>query len=106
METRSLNPELNTMTGNATTRAHDALDTAVDKVMPAVNRIVDKAHATIDRVAENAGPAAESMQNAVQRASDTSTKLVEACANSVRAKPLRAVISAVVLGYIVGKLMR
>jgi ElaB/YqjD/DUF883 family membrane-anchored ribosome-binding protein len=87
-------------------RAHNALDTAVDKTAPAVNRIVEKAHATIDRVAEKAAPAAEALQSAVNQTRETSTRLMEGCANSVRAQPLVSIGLAAAIGYLVGRLMR
>ena len=90
----------------AATRAHSALDTALDKAAPAVNRMVDKAHATIDRVAERAIPAAEAVQSAVNKTQETSTRMMEACATSVRAQPLVAVGVAAALGYLVGRLTR
>lgn len=91
---------------DAASRAHSALDTAVDKAAPAVNRIVDKAHATIDRVAESAVPAAEALQSAVKRTQEASTRMVEGCANSVRAQPLLSIGIAAAIGYLVGRLMR
>ena len=106
MNTPTFNSDLTSTPAAAATRAHDALDTAVDKVTPAVNRMVDKAHATIDRVAQSAAPAAESVQAAVQKASDTSLRLADACASSVRARPLVAIASAVALGYVLGRVMR
>ena len=69
-------------------RAHNALDTAVDKTAPAVNRMVDKAHATIDQTKEK------------------STRMMEACAERVRAQPLMAIGIAAVVGYLAGRLMR
>jgi ElaB/YqjD/DUF883 family membrane-anchored ribosome-binding protein len=106
MESRTMNPGMGATAAGAATRAHDALDTAVDKVSPAVNRMVDKAHETIDRLAQTAGPAAESMQSAVRQAGDTSVRLAEAAANSIRAKPLAYVASAIAVGYVIGRLMR
>ena len=87
-------------------RAHNTLDTAVDKAAPTVNRMVDKAHATIDRVAAAATPAAEAVQSAVQKTSDQSARLMESCANSVRAQPLAAIGIAAAVGYLAGRLMR
>ena len=87
-------------------RAHNALDTAVDKAAPAVNRIVEKAHAAIDRVAEKATPAAEALQSAVDQTKQKSTRMMEACAESVRAQPLISIGIAAVAGYLLGRLMR
>ena len=87
-------------------RAHNALDTAVDKTTPTVNRMVEKAHATIDRVAEKAAPAAEALQSAVDQTKEKSTRMMEACAESVRAQPLMAIGIAAVVGYLAGRLMR
>jgi ElaB/YqjD/DUF883 family membrane-anchored ribosome-binding protein len=87
-------------------RAHNSLDTAVDKVTPAVNRMVDKAHATIDRVAQAAVPAAEAVQTAVQKTTDQSARLMESATNSIRAQPLTAIGIAAAVGYLAGRLMR
>jgi ElaB/YqjD/DUF883 family membrane-anchored ribosome-binding protein len=46
------------------------------------------------------------VQSAVRQASDTSVRLAEAAANSIRAKPLAAVASAIAVGYVIGRLMR
>ena len=86
--------------------AHNALDTAVDKAAPAVNRMVEKAHAAIDRVAEKAAPAAEALQSAVDQTKQKSTRMMEACAESVRAQPLMSIGLAAAIGYVVGRLMR
>jgi ElaB/YqjD/DUF883 family membrane-anchored ribosome-binding protein len=93
-------------TAEAATRAHNALDTAVNKATPVVNRVVDKAHATIDRVAQSAAPAAEAVQAAVNKTQETSTRLMEACATSVRAQPLMSIAVAAAIGYFAGRLMR
>jgi ElaB/YqjD/DUF883 family membrane-anchored ribosome-binding protein len=106
MNTPSFNSDMNTTAAGVATRAHDALDSAIDKAAPAVNRMVDKAHATIDRVAQSAVPAAEKVQSAMHKANDTSVKLAEACATSVRERPLTALASAAAIGYILGRVMR
>ncbi len=96
--------------GEAAARAHNALDTAVDKAAPAVNRFVDKAvdkaHSTIDRVAQSAIPAAEAVQSAVSRTQDASARMMDACAVKVREQPLAAIGVAAAIGYIVGRLTR
>ncbi|MEP6678221.1 MAG: hypothetical protein ABJB78_02905 [Betaproteobacteria bacterium] len=92
--------------GDVASRAHNALDSAVDKASPAVNRIVDKAHATIDRVAQSAVPAAEAVQSAVAKTQEKSTQMMEACASKVREQPLVAIGVAAAVGYIMGRLMR
>ena len=94
------------LTSDAAARAHNALDTAVDKAAPAVNRMVDKAHATIDKVAQSAIPAAEAVHSAVNKTQETSTRMMEACASSVRAQPLVAIGVAAALGYLAGRLTR
>ena len=91
---------------DAATRAHQALDSAVDRAAPAVNRMVDKAHATIDRVAQRAAPAAEAMQSALHKTTDQSARLVEAAQSSIRAQPMTALAAAAVIGYLMGRLMR
>ena len=78
----------------------------VDKVAPAVNRMVDKAHDTIDRVAQSAGPAADTVQSAVREATDKSARFADACASSIRDQPIKAVVSALAVGYVIGRLMR
>jgi len=91
---------------DAASRAHDALDTAVSKASPAVNKMVDKAHATIDRLAQSAVPAAEAVESAVKQTREKSTRMVEACAESVRAQPLLAIGLAAAIGYLAGRLTR
>jgi ElaB/YqjD/DUF883 family membrane-anchored ribosome-binding protein len=105
MDTTPTSTGPGTTVGGIASRAHEALDTAVDKVAPTVNRVVDKAHETIDRVADRAAPAAESARAAMQQASDRTVRLADACANSVRAQPLVWVGSALAVGYVLGRLM-
>jgi ElaB/YqjD/DUF883 family membrane-anchored ribosome-binding protein len=105
METTPTSSGPGTTAGGMASRAHEALDTAVEKVAPTVNRVVDKAHETIDRVADRAGPAAESARAAMQQATDRTTRLAEACQNSIRAQPLAWVGGALAAGYVLGRLM-
>jgi ElaB/YqjD/DUF883 family membrane-anchored ribosome-binding protein len=114
MEPRPMNPgdagnaagisgsAVGTMAG----RAHNALDSTVEKVAPTVNRMVDKAHEAIDRVADRAAPAAENLEAAVRGASHKTVRLAEACSNSIREKPLAAVGTALAIGYLLGRLSR
>jgi ElaB/YqjD/DUF883 family membrane-anchored ribosome-binding protein len=105
METTPTSTETNTTVGGMASRAHEALDTAVERIAPSMNRVVDKAHEAIDRVADRAAPAAESVGAAMRQASDGTVRLGEACANSIRAQPLLAVGSALAVGYVLGRLM-
>ena len=105
MDPTPTSTETGTTVGGMASRAHEALDTAVDKVAPSVNRMVGKAHETIDRLADRAAPAADSVGAAMREASDRTVRLGEACANSVRAQPLLAVGSALAIGYVLGRLM-
>jgi ElaB/YqjD/DUF883 family membrane-anchored ribosome-binding protein len=108
METRP-NPEGATAAaavGQAATRAHHALDAAVDRVTPTVNRMVDKAHDAIERVAERATPAAENVETTVKSAADRTLRLAEACDESIRRRPLAAVAGALAVGYLLGRLHR
>jgi len=95
-----------TFASETAARAHEALDTAVDKASPTVNRMVDKAHATIDRVAQTAVPAAEAVQSAVNRTTAATSRFADACADNVRAQPLASLAIAAAVGYIAGRVMR
>lgn len=98
METRMANADVT----SSAARAHEMLDSTVDKVQPAVNRMVDRAHETIDRIA----PAAATVQAAMHQATDQSVRLAEAAANTIRAKPWAAIASAAAIGYILGRITR
>jgi ElaB protein len=98
MEARMANADVT----SSAARAHEMIDSTVEKVQPAMNRMVGKAHETIDRIA----PAAASMQAAMHQATDQSVRLAEAAANTIRAKPWTALASAAAVGYILGRLMR
>jgi ElaB/YqjD/DUF883 family membrane-anchored ribosome-binding protein len=111
MEPRSMNPGESANTGTSTTgavgamagRAHSAIDSTVEKVAPTVNRMVDKAHEAVNRVADRAAPAAENIETAVRGASDQTVRFAEACASSIRARPLAAVGAAFAIGYVLGR---
>jgi ElaB/YqjD/DUF883 family membrane-anchored ribosome-binding protein len=99
------------ITGNnpvaaAADRAHQVVDHAAEKAVPALERASSAAHRTIDKAADVAAPAADWVAENGKQLKHRSTELADACGNYVRERPLTSVVSALAIGYFAGKLMR
>jgi len=90
---------------------------AADRVHGAVERVSRGAHQAVDRIAERATPAVEQVRSAAERASDMvdsginelSTiqgEWVGSMRERVRDRPLAVVGLAVLVGVVLGRLMR
>ena len=91
---------------NATNRAHQMVDSVVDKTAPAVQSASLKAHETIDKVASVGNSAAEWASASGTQLADKSGALADACSGYVRARPLVSIAGAMAIGYFVGRVIR
>lgn len=95
---------------NMTERAHQTVDRVADKVAdraaPALERARSGAHTTIDKVADGATCGAQWATENGKALATRSHQMTDACAEYVRARPLAAVVGAIALGYLVGRLTR
>jgi ElaB/YqjD/DUF883 family membrane-anchored ribosome-binding protein len=87
-------------------RAHQAVDKAAEKAMPALERASSAAHRTVDKVADLAAPAAEWATESGKQLAAKSGELTEVCSSYVRARPLVAIAGAVAIGYLIGRITR
>ena len=94
------------MADKAADKAHEAVERAADKLRPTINRVTESAHQTIDRLADKAVPAAEWAEDKAYRAQDQAQRFADQCGAMVRDRPVTALLSAVALGYLLGKVMR
>ena len=92
--------------GDAAERAHQVVDNANAKAVPALERAATAAHRTIDKAADAAAPAAEWVSDSGKHIATKSNELMDVCASHVRARPLVTVVGALALGYLAGKLFR
>src|SRR5262249_20062261 len=106
MEPRTMNPTVSETMGDLANRAHEAVDETASRVEPAVNRARDKAHEAIDRVHDRVSPTARRVESAGRDAGDRSMQFADACAESIRARPIAAVGAALAIGWLIGRLGR
>lgn len=101
----------NVMTGNnavadVADRAHNAVERATEKAVPALERASTAAHRTIDKAVDAATPAAAWVSANGKELATRSTALAESCGGYVRARPLISMAGALTIGYLAGKMLR
>ena len=87
-------------------RAHQAVDKAAEKAVPALERASSAAHRTIDKVADATAPAATWATESGRQIAAKSNELGQASTNFVRAQPLVSIAGALAVGYLIGRLTR
>jgi len=91
-------------------RVHRAVDEtaarAIDRAAPTIDRVAQAAHRTVDKVAEAAGPAAEWIAHNTSELRSRQAELVDVCRVRVRERPLTAIGIALVVGYVLARLIR
>jgi ElaB/YqjD/DUF883 family membrane-anchored ribosome-binding protein len=90
--------------------AHEAVDAAAvrarEKAAPAIERIAHAAHQTVDGVARAADGAAGWMGQSAEQWKHQRDQALEVCRGSVRERPMVAIGIALVVGYVLGRLLR
>jgi hypothetical protein len=78
---------------NAAQQAHQNVDRVADKAVSGVGRASDSVHRAVNTTADKAASAAE-------------WAMTEAACDTIRARPLTAVFSALAAGYVLGRIAR
>ena len=91
---------------DAAQTAHQATDKIADKAAGQVDRLSGTAHRAVDSAAGAASSAAEWASSLPEQAKQVQAQLTEAASASIRARPIVAVASAVLVGYLLGRLAR
>jgi ElaB/YqjD/DUF883 family membrane-anchored ribosome-binding protein len=87
-------------------RAHQVIDQAAERATPALARAQAAAHRTIDKVAYKTSPAAEWAAESSRKPVDRSSDVAGAWGSYVRERPLASIAGALVVGYVLGRVMR
>jgi ElaB/YqjD/DUF883 family membrane-anchored ribosome-binding protein len=82
--------------------AHQATDKIADKAAAQVDRLTGTAHRAVDNAADAGSSAAEWASSIPEQAKQVQAQLTE----SIRARPIVTVASALVVGYLLGRLAR
>ena len=86
--------------------AHQATDKIAEKTTVHVDHLRGTAHRAINSAADTATSAAEWASTIPDQAKQAQARLTESACTSIRARPLTAVASALVIGYLLGRLAR
>jgi ElaB/YqjD/DUF883 family membrane-anchored ribosome-binding protein len=88
----------------ASTRAHEVIDTVSDTASPLVARFASGAHQAVDTIANVAGQAAESLGSSEQ-VKQAQARAFEFGRAYVRDHPLASVGIAIAAGYVLSRLL-
>ena len=86
--------------------AHERIDAAGAAALPAVDRLLTGAHQAVDRLSGMAAVAADTVSAKTLQIKDAHAKLMANGRDQVRDKPAVAIGIAVVVGFILGRLLR
>ena len=89
----------------ASTRAHEVIDTVSDAASPLVARIASGAHQAVDTIANVAGQAAESLGISSEQVKQAQARAFEFGRVYVRDHPLASVGIAIAAGYVLSRLL-
>ncbi|MEO8674558.1 MAG: hypothetical protein ABI569_03215 [Casimicrobiaceae bacterium] len=92
--------------GDVADQAHQVVDRATERAVPALQRAASAAHGTIDKAATVAATAADWVAQSEKQIAAQSSQVADACSGYVRARPFVSVIGALAIGYLAGKMMR
>jgi ElaB/YqjD/DUF883 family membrane-anchored ribosome-binding protein len=93
------NPAAKVDVEGATQAAHQTIDKVTERVNAA-------AHRAVDSTAGAANSAAQWTSGVSEQARRAQTRFTEAACETIRARPFATVASAVVVGYLLGRLAR
>ena len=86
--------------------AHQTVDKVADKATAQVDRLSGSAHRAVTSASDAARTAAQWASAVPEKAIEVQTKLAESACASIRARPLSTVAGALVIGYLMGRLVR
>ena len=101
-----LNNPIGTKVDSVARTAHDSTDRIADAASAQVDRARDTAHRAIDGAASTAQSGAGYASSMIDQAKQTQAKVLDSACASIRARPLTAVIGALIGGYLLGRLAR
>lgn len=98
---------------NASSRAHAAVnsiagaaDQAARTAKPAIDRVAAMAHQAVDKAAGAAAPTADWLVEQGETLNTTQKKVVADASGYISANPLKAVVIAVVAGFVLSRIVR
>jgi ElaB/YqjD/DUF883 family membrane-anchored ribosome-binding protein len=84
--------------------ADETTDKIADKAAAGVDRLSGTAHRAVDSAADAASSAATWASDVSSEAGKMQARLVESATSEIRARPIATVASALVIGYLLGRL--
>jgi ElaB/YqjD/DUF883 family membrane-anchored ribosome-binding protein len=91
---------------NLARSAHDTTDRIADAAAGQIDRARETAHRAVDGAAATAQSGAGYASSMIDQAKQTQAKVLDSACTSIRARPLTAVVGAVIGGYLLGRLAR
>lgn len=88
------------------TALHNSIDKVADPTRSAIDRASSTAHETVDKLASKAEQAALAVESRRRRLAEAPNRAVDQARDYVVANPLRAVGTALAVGYVIGWLNR
>lgn len=82
---------------------HSTIDRVAQPVHHVVERVSAGAHQTVDRVASGMAGAAQRLDHRIDRVRAAPNQLLEGACEYVAARPLKAVATALVIGWLLGR---
>jgi ElaB/YqjD/DUF883 family membrane-anchored ribosome-binding protein len=86
--------------------AHDATDRIADGASAQIDRARETAHRVVDGAASTAQSGSGYALSMIDQAKQTQAKVLDSACATIRARPLTAVVGAVIGGYLLGRLAR
>jgi ElaB/YqjD/DUF883 family membrane-anchored ribosome-binding protein len=88
------------------TALHNSIDKMADPTRSAIDRASSSAHETVDKLASKAEQAAQAVEDRRRRMAEAPNRAMDQARDYVVANPLRAVGTALAVGYVLGWLHR
>lgn len=106
MEQTRASPVFNPNIESAAQQAHQAVDKVADRAVTGVGRASDSMHRAVNSTMDKAAVAADWASQVPEQAKRAQNALTESACNSIRARPLTTVFSALAVGYALGRIAR
>ena len=88
------------------TALHNSIDKVAEPTKSAIDSASTRAHETVDKLASKAESAAQAVEARRQRMAEAPTRALDQARDYVTQSPLRAVGTALAVGYVLGWLNR
>jgi hypothetical protein len=96
---------LNAAVEDAAMAAHEITDKITDKAAAGVDRLSGTAHRAVDKAVDAASSGANWASDFSAQAGEIHTQVVESASAAIRARPIVAVAGALLVGYLIGRLL-